>query len=132
VDARGRQGAGRGGTRRPGDCGRRRDRRGVPGRPGLPLPNGTQTDVFDERDGRPAIYVGVNLEDPWRIGELRAGYFDNLADLGKKGTWETRYGVAGLGAGPGPGLEVLFQCLIGHVATRAEAYGSTVGALAVI
>ena len=30
----------------------------------LPLPNGTRTEIFDERDDRPAAYTWITLSDP--------------------------------------------------------------------
>ena len=92
----------------------------------LPTPFG-ETDVFDERDGRPALYVGGSVGDPWKIGKLRVGYFDNLGDSTCKGVWETRYGVVGVALQPLPGLDILFQYLIGktdvaHARARAAPF----------
>ena len=64
---------------------------------------GGTTNEFDERDGRPALYVGGNVRDPWKIGELRAGYFDNLGNLAVKGVWETRYATVGVAAAAAAG-----------------------------
>lgn len=93
----------------------------------LPQP-GAQTHEFEERDGRPALYAGVDVHDPWKIGQLRAGYFDNLGNLAIRGVWETRYGVAGVAVQPLPGVEVLFQYLIGKTVTRTNAFDSTIQA----
>jgi hypothetical protein len=94
----------------------------------LPSP-GAQTHEFDERDGRPALYGGVDVRDPWKIGDLRLGYYDNLGNQAVTGVWETRYGVAGIGVQPLPGLDVLFQYLIGTTATRSKPFDSTIQAL---
>jgi hypothetical protein len=96
----------------------------------LPLPAPAYgTAVFDERDGRPALYAGVNVRDPWHVGALRLGYYDNLGDLAVDGVWETRYGIAGVALQPLPGLDILFQYLIGKTAKRSPAFDSTVQAL---
>jgi hypothetical protein len=63
----------------------------------LPLgPDEGFTHVFDERDGRPAIYAGGSVADPAKIATLHAGYFDNLGNLDVSGVWETRYGIGGI------------------------------------
>jgi hypothetical protein len=94
----------------------------------LPAP-GAETHEFDELDGRPALYAGFEARDPWKLGRLRLGYFDNLGDLGVTGVWETRYGVAGVAVEPLPGLEVVFQYLIGKTMTRTNRFDSTIEAL---
>lgn len=96
----------------------------------LPLPApGAHTLVFDELDGRPALYVGGSVRDPWKIGKLQAGYFDNLGNLAVQGVWETRYGVAGVALQPLPGLDILFQYLLGQTASRTAGVSSTFQAL---
>ena len=92
----------------------------------MPLPGGGVTNEFDELDGRPALYADASARDPWKIGELRVGYFDNLGDLSVKGVWATRYGTAGVALSPLPGLDVLFQYLIGTTETRGKAFDCTV------
>ncbi|HEY8514799.1 MAG TPA: hypothetical protein VIS07_04705 [Candidatus Binatia bacterium] len=92
------------------------------------LDGGGFTEVFDERDGRPAIYVGGSITDPWRIGSAHAGYYDNLGDLDVMGVWETRFGVAGVSLQPLPGLDVVVQMLYGKTAVRSAPLGSTVHA----
>ena len=94
----------------------------------LPLPGGGNSNEFDERDGRPALYVGGSVRDPWKIGELRAGYFDNLGDLSVDGVWETRYASVGVAASPLPGLDLLFQYLIGKTNNRAGPFDDTIQA----
>jgi hypothetical protein len=96
----------------------------------LPLPApGAYTHVFDELDGRPALYAGGSVRDPWKIGKLRAGYYDNLGNLAIKGVWETRYATAGVDLEPLPGLTVLFQYLIGKTTSRTAGIDATVQAL---
>jgi hypothetical protein len=92
------------------------------------LPGGGEGYGFDERDGRPALYAGAAVGDPWKIGKLQAGYFDNLGNLAVEGVWEMRYGVAGVALQPIAGLDVLFQYLIGKTETRTNNFSSTVQA----
>jgi hypothetical protein len=95
----------------------------------LPIPgSGRDTHVFDEIDDRPALYAVVNAEDPWRIGRLRLGYYDNLGNLADQGVWETRFGMVGGSLQPLPGLDIVIQYLIGHTATRANSFESTISA----
>jgi hypothetical protein len=96
----------------------------------LPLPSPfADVDVFDERDGRPALYAGGTVGDPWKIGKLQLGVFDNLGNLNVKGVWETRYLVAGVALQPLPGLDILFQYLIGKTVSAAPGLSSTIQAL---
>jgi hypothetical protein len=91
----------------------------------LPIPaTGGTTRLFEESDGRPALYAGAKVADPTRTGELRLGYFDNLADLGTPGVWETRYGQAGVALTPLAGLEIAMQGLIGNTVSRSESVES--------
>jgi hypothetical protein len=96
----------------------------------LPIPGATQrTRVFDERDGRPAIYFGASLSDPWKIVAAHAGYMDNLGDLAVDGVWETRFGVAGVVLQPAAGLDLTVQWLYGTTTTRGVDLASTVSAV---
>jgi hypothetical protein len=94
----------------------------------LPTPLG-EAEVFDERDGRPALYIGGSAGDPWKIGKLQVGYFDNLGDLNVKDVWETRYGVIGVALQPLPGLDILFQYLIGKASVATPGLSSDIQAL---
>lgn len=94
----------------------------------LPLPGGGATHEFDERDGRPALYAGGSVRDPWKLGELRLGYFDNLGDLAVEGVWETRFATVGATVAPLPGLDLIFQYLIGTTANRTNGFNDTVQA----
>jgi hypothetical protein len=95
----------------------------------FPLPDGSYGQGFDELDDRPALYVGGDVGDPWKIGKLAVGYFDNLGNLAVQGVWEMRYGVAGVALQPVAGLDILFQYLIGKTDTRTNSFGSIVQAL---
>lgn len=94
----------------------------------MPLPGSGTTNEFEERDGRPAIYIGGSAGDPWRIGALHAAYFDNLGDLSVPGVWETRYATVGLSAAALPGVDLLFQYLIGTTSSRAGPFDNTLQA----
>jgi hypothetical protein len=100
---------------------------GVNSRLPLPAP-GAETHVFDERDGRPALYAGATLDDPWHIGQLLLGYFDNLGNAPVSGVWETRYGIGGVALQPLPGLDLIVQGLIGQTYTEANDFQSTFAA----
>ncbi len=92
----------------------------------LPLPQpGQSTSVFYERDGRPAVYAALNLSDPWKIGGLRFGYFDNLGDQGHDDVWETRFGTAGAVVRAIPKLDLIVQVMTGETNTRANRWDST-------
>jgi len=92
---------------------------------GLPLPAaGAEARVFDERDGRPAIYGGLIAREASGWLELSAGYFDNLGDLGVHGVWETRYGTMGLRSEPLPGFELIAQGLVGKTTVRGDSAAS--------
>ena len=95
----------------------------------LPVQPGSFTRVWDERDGRPAIYANASLSDPWKIGTAHAGYYDNLGNLAVSGVWETRFGIAGIALAPLPGVDVTVQGLYGKTATRTNALASTIGAI---
>jgi hypothetical protein len=88
-----------------------------------------RVDVFDERDGRPAVYFSLHARDPNRIIHVWIGYVDNIGDLDSNGVWETRYGTAALGIQPLPGFDLLIQGLIGTTTTRANDLDSTISAV---
>jgi hypothetical protein len=93
------------------------------------LDSGAETHLFDERDGRPAIYAGATVHDPWHIGQLLLGYFDNLGNLAiEDGVWETRYGVAGVAAQPLPGLDFILQGMFGKTVTYPNNLASNISA----
>jgi hypothetical protein len=80
----------------------------------LPLPRaGATTSVFDERDYRPAAYVWVAADDPWKVGSLSLGYFDNIGDVSTPGVWRTRFGTAGIALHPLSWIDLLGQYLEG-------------------
>ncbi len=84
----------------------------------LPLPNGTRTDIFDERDNRPAAYALVTLSDPRERGALKLGYFDNRGDQNADGSWNTHFATIGSVLHPLPGFDVVVQYLRGKALVR--------------
>ncbi|HZR81146.1 MAG TPA: hypothetical protein VFD92_08610 [Candidatus Binatia bacterium] len=96
----------------------------------LPLPGtGELANVFDERDGRPALYAGASVTDPWKIATAHAGYSDNLGNLAVSGVWETRFGVAGVVVQPPVPLELVVEWLYGTTTTRGAGLASTISAV---
>ncbi len=87
----------------------------------LPLArDGQRNSVFNEDDGRPALYVLATLADRRRFGELILGYFDNLGDQGAGDAWETRFGTLGAVLHPLPFVDLLVQYLYGDAQTRGN------------
>lgn len=84
----------------------------------LPLPNGTRTDIFEERDDRPAAYALVTLSDPRERGALKVGYFDNRGDQNADGSWNTHFATIGSVLHPLPSFDVVVQYLRGKALVR--------------
>ena len=80
----------------------------------LALPGRTdRTDVFDERDDRPAAYTWLTLSDAQEIATLKVGYFNNRGDEREPGVWHTHFNTVGLVLHPHPSIDVLAQYLDG-------------------
>jgi hypothetical protein len=91
----------------------------------LPLPTrGRTTSVFDERDGRPALYARAVLSDRSETAELQLGYFDNLTRQTKSDGWSTRFGTVGALARPLPHVTVAAQYMEGETNTEVNAFDS--------
>ena len=86
----------------------------------LPLPNGTRTDIFDERDDRPAAYALVTLGDPAERVALKVGYFDNRGDQNADGSWNTHFTTVGAVLHPLPNLDLVVQYLDGEAGARHD------------
>lgn len=96
----------------------------------LPLPQrGREVSIWQERDERPALYASLTLKDPWRIGQLRLGYLDNLGDEDTRAAWKTRFGTAGVLLKPVGYVDFVFQYLAGEVSTRLNNWDSSFTAL---
>jgi hypothetical protein len=84
----------------------------------LPLPNGTRTDIFDERDDRPAAYALVTIGDQGERAALKVGYFDNRGDQNADGSWNTHFTTIGSVLHPLPNLDLVVQYLRGTALVR--------------
>ncbi len=84
----------------------------------LPLPNGTRTEIFDERDDRPAAYALVTLSDSGERAALKVGYFDNRGDQNADGSWNTHFTTFGAVLHPLANLDVIVQYLSGKALVR--------------
>jgi hypothetical protein len=85
----------------------------------LALPGRTdRTDVFDERDDRPAAYTWLTLSDEQEIAILKVGYFDNRGDENEPGVWHTHFSTVGVTLHPHPSIDVLAQYLDGIARVR--------------
>ncbi len=95
----------------------------------LALPNRTdRTEVFDERDDRPAGYGWLSLSDAQEIATLKVGYFDNGGDQDEPGVWHTRFSVVGLVLHPHPNIDVLAQYMDGTGRVREPSNDSSLRA----
>ena len=83
----------------------------------LPLPNGTRTEIFDERDDRPAAYTGHAQRSGERAA-LKAGYFDNAATRMPRASWHTHFTTVGAILHPLPQLDIVVQYLRGKALVR--------------
>ena len=84
----------------------------------LPLPNGTRTDIFDERDDRPAAYTWITLGDTEEKLALKLGFLDNFGDQDEPGVWHTRLWTVGTVLHPHPSLDIVVQYLNGEARVR--------------
>jgi len=79
----------------------------------LPLPNGTRSDIFDERDDRPAAYTWITLGDTAERVAVKLGYLDNFGKQDEPGVWHTRLATLGTVLHPHPNIDVVVQYLRG-------------------
>ncbi len=94
----------------------------------LPLPNGTRTDIFDERDQRAAAFTWITLADRNERGALKAGYFDNGGDQNVAGVWRTKLTTVGAIVHPLPRMDVIVQYLHGKALVRTPSNDSSLRA----
>ena len=85
----------------------------------LPLPNGTRTDIFDERDDRPAAYLLATIGDSEERATLTLGALDNGGDQDEPGVWSTQLATIGATLRPHPNVDVVLQYLDGEARVRA-------------
>lgn len=80
----------------------------------LALPNrGERTDIFNERDQRPAVYGWLSAGDEAQIVSLKLGIIDNRGDESAPGVWHTRFTTVGLVVHATPHIDLLAQYLDG-------------------
>lgn len=99
----------------------------------LPLPQpDRRTDIFDERDDRPAAYGWLTVADERERAALRLGYFDNMGDQSKGGAWDTRFATVGAIIHPHPRIDFLVQYLRGEAHVRDTSNDSSLRAYYVL
>lgn|SRR6185437_14053472 len=95
----------------------------------LALPGGgARTDIFNERDHRPALYSWLSLGDEAEVASVRFGAIDNQGDEGRPGVWHTRFATVGLVVHPIPRVDVIAQYLDGVARVHAPANDSSFSA----
>jgi hypothetical protein len=94
----------------------------------LPLPSGERTDIFDERDDRPAAYTWLTLGDAGERVTLRFGYLDNGGDQDTEGVWNTHLETVGALLHPHPSLDLVVQYLRGEARIGDRSNDSSVRA----
>lgn len=84
----------------------------------LPLPSGVRTEIFDERDDKPAAYTWLSLGDEQERATVRLGYFDNFGDQSAPGVWDTRFATIGATLHPHSHFDFVAQYLRGEARVR--------------
>jgi hypothetical protein len=99
----------------------------------LALPARQQrTDIFNERDHRPALYTWLTLGDEHDIASLKFGFMDNRGDQSQPGIWHTHFSTVGLVLHPHPRIDVLLQYLDGVAKVNAPPNDSSISAVYVL
>jgi len=95
----------------------------------LALPGrGERTDIFNERDQRPALYGWLSAGDEGEFVSLKLGVFDNRGDEGSRGVWHTHFTTAGLVVHATSHIDLLAQYLTGAARVAAPANDSSYSA----
>jgi hypothetical protein len=97
----------------------------LPGRP-------DRTDIFNERDHRPALYSWLSLGDEGDIAALKFGHMDNRGDENDRGVWHTHFSTVGLVLHPVPQIDVIAQYLDGVARVKAPPNSSSLSAVYVL
>jgi hypothetical protein len=95
----------------------------------LALPNrGERTDIFNERDQRPAVYGWLSVGDEGEIVSLKLGMIDNRGDESRPGVWHTRFTTVGLVIHATARIDLLAQYLNGVARVAAPPNDSSLSA----
>lgn len=94
----------------------------------LLLPTGVRTEIFDERDDRPAAYTWLSIGDASEVISVRVGLFDNFGDQEVGGVWHTRFATAGVTYHPHPSIDLIVQYLRGEARVATPANDSSLRA----
>jgi hypothetical protein len=97
----------------------------LPGRAG-------RTNIFNERDQRPALYSWLSVGDEAQTAALKFGTIDNRGDESKPAVWHTRLNIVGLVLHVNPRIDVLAQYLDGVARVHAPPNDSAVSAYYVL
>lgn len=99
----------------------------------LALPGRTdRTDIFNERDQRPALYSWLTIGDEQELATLKFGYMDNRGDENRSGVWHTHFSTVGLVVHPLPQIDVIAQYLDGVARVLAPPNSSSLSAFYVL
>ncbi|MBS0419649.1 MAG: hypothetical protein JSR66_18210 [Proteobacteria bacterium] len=86
----------------------------------LALPGRSErTDIFNERDQRPALYGSLSLGDEADTVSVKLGMFDNSGDESSRGVWHTHFTTAGLAIHATSHIDLLTQFLTGTARVAA-------------
>jgi hypothetical protein len=98
----------------------------------LALPRGQRTDIFSERDHRPAVYTWLSLGDTGKIASVNLGVIDNRGDESHPGVWHTHFTTVGVVLSPYRRIDLLAQYLTGTARVQAPANDSALSAFYVL
>ena len=93
---------------------------------------GDRTDIFNERDQRPAIYSWLSLGDQTQIASIKVGMFDNRGDESSRGVWHTRFTTVGVVVHSTAHIDLLAQYLAGTSRVAAPANDSSYSAFYIL
>ena len=95
----------------------------------LALPgSAARTDIFNERDQRPALYTWLSLGDEAEVASLKFGAIDNQGNESRPGVWRTRFTTVGLVIHPLPRIDLIAQYLNGVARVQAPPNDSSFSA----
>jgi hypothetical protein len=99
----------------------------------LALPARTdRTDIFNERDRRPALYTWLTVGDEGDTASLKFGFIDNAGDESQTGVWHTHFSTVGLVLHPHPQVDLIAQYLDGVARVRSPPNSSSMSAYYVL